>query len=131
MAARKVKEQILYIAAGFIDERKGEEGNRDRIQLDQNPANLFIKDRMVFSAEEPEKKIHLGKILRSAHFSKGGTMITAEYFYDPPNELYDKDNKGDISATYAFGAHGVEVEVDRRTGKVKVLKYVAAHGAVT
>ncbi len=127
MAAKKVKEQILDIAAGFADQWKDEEGNTQQIKLDENPANLAIKDRMVYSIQEPDKRIDLGKILRRAHYRKGGTMITAECFYDPPNELYDGDNKGDISATYAFGAHGVVVEVDRETGKVRVLKYVAAH----
>jgi xanthine dehydrogenase molybdenum-binding subunit len=29
--------------------------------------------------------------------------------------------------TYAYGAHGVEVEVDKATGKVKIINYVAAH----
>ncbi len=28
---------------------------------------------------------------------------------------------------YAYGAHGVEVEVDPETGKVNILNYVAAH----
>ena len=31
--------------------------------------------------------------------------------------------------TYAFAAHGAEVEVDRRTGQVRLVDYVAAHDA--
>jgi len=82
---------------------------------------------MVYSVKEPEKKIALGKILRGAHYEKAGTMIMAEYFYDPDNENLDREFKGNLSKTYAYGAHGVEVEVDRESGKVKILKYIAAH----
>jgi xanthine dehydrogenase molybdenum-binding subunit len=32
-----------------------------------------------------------------------------------------------MSMTYTFGSHGVRVKVDEETGKVKILKYVAAH----
>lgn len=38
----------------------------------------------------------------------------------------DKD-KFNLSPTYAFAAHGAVVDVDRRTGKVRVVDYVAAH----
>ena len=54
-------------------------------------------------------------------------MIMGEYFYDPANDNLDREFKGNLSMTYAFGAHGVEVEVDPETGKVKILNYVAAH----
>jgi CO/xanthine dehydrogenase Mo-binding subunit len=126
-AARKVKEQILEIAKGYVDQWKDKDGNRQETRLDQDPKKLTIEDRMVFSVEEPEKKVPLGRILRGAHFSKGGTMAMAEYFYDPDNENLDKDFKGNLSKTYAYGTHGVEVEVDEETGKVRILKYVAAH----
>ena len=35
--------------------------------------------------------------------------------------------KGNLSVTYAFGAHGVELEVDEETGRITILKYAAAH----
>jgi xanthine dehydrogenase molybdenum-binding subunit len=127
MAARKVKEQILEIAAGYVDRWKDKEGNRHEVRLDEDPKNLQVKDRVVYSAKDPETKIALGKILRGAHYSKGGTMIMAECFYDPDNENLDREFKGNLSMTYAYGAHGVEVEVDKETGSVKILKYVAAH----
>ncbi|MDO8723684.1 MAG: molybdopterin-dependent oxidoreductase, partial [Syntrophales bacterium] len=56
-----------------------------------------------------------------------GKMFMAEHFYDPPNENLDKDFKGNFSVSYAYGVHGVEVEVDRKTGQVKILNYIAAH----
>ena len=127
MAARRVKERILQLAAGFVDRWKDKDGTRHEMKLDEDPNNLVIKDRMVYSVKEPEKKIALGKILRGAHYEKNGTMIMAEYFYDPDNENLDREFKGNLSQTYAYGAHGVEVEVDRETGKVKILNYVAAH----
>ena len=54
-------------------------------------------------------------------------MLMAEYFYDPANENFDKEFKGNLSVAYAYGAHGVEVEVDKETGQVKILNYIAAH----
>ncbi|NIO05979.1 MAG: molybdopterin-dependent oxidoreductase [Proteobacteria bacterium] len=127
MAARKVKEQIFEIAAGYVDRWKDKEGNKHETRLDEDPQNLVIRDRIVYSTREPEKKVDLGKILRGAHYSKGGTMIMAEYFYDPDNENLDREFKGNLSMTYAYGTHGVEVEVDKETGKVKIIRYIAAH----
>ncbi|MFO7461500.1 MAG: xanthine dehydrogenase family protein molybdopterin-binding subunit [Desulfatiglandales bacterium] len=127
MAARQVKEKILRLAAGFVDRWKDKDGTRHEMKLDEDPNNLVIRERMVYSVKEPEKKIALGKILRGAHYEKNGTMIMAECFYDPDNENLDREFKGNLSKAYAYGAHGVEVEVDRQTGKVKILKYVAAH----
>jgi CO/xanthine dehydrogenase Mo-binding subunit len=127
MAARKVRGKIVEMAAGFVDRWKDKDGARHEMRLDGDPKNLVIKDRMVYSVKEPEKKIPLGKILRSAHYDKGGTMIMAEFFYDPDNENLDREFKGNLSKAYAYGAHGVEVEVDRETGKVTILNYIAAH----
>ena len=76
---------------------------------------------------DPEKKSPLGKVLRASHYTTGGRMVMAEHFYDPPNENLDREFKGNLSVTYAYGTHGVEVEVDRETGQVKILKYIAAH----
>jgi CO/xanthine dehydrogenase Mo-binding subunit len=126
-AAKKVKEKILQISAGYVDRWKDKDGAKHEIKLDDDPKNLMIKDRMVYSVKEPEKKIALGKILRGSHYEKFGTMIMAEYFYDPDNENLDREYKGNLSKTYAYGAHGAEVEVDKETGKVKILKYIAAH----
>jgi xanthine dehydrogenase molybdenum-binding subunit len=127
MAARRVRERILNVAAGFVDRWKDKQGNKHEIKLDSDPKNLTIKERMIYSVKEPEKKIALSKILRGAHYEKNGTMIMAEAFYDPDNENLDREFKGNMSKAYSYGAHGVEVQVDKETGKVKILKYVAAH----
>jgi CO/xanthine dehydrogenase Mo-binding subunit len=111
-AARKVKEQILEIASSVLQE---------------DPFQIEIKNNMVRSRRMPEKEMPLSKLLREAHYKAKGKMVMAEYFYDPANENLDREFKGNLSMTYAYGAHGVEVEVDKETGKVKILKYVAAH----
>jgi xanthine dehydrogenase molybdenum-binding subunit len=82
---------------------------------------------MIISKEDPRKCLDIGKLLRKAHFSHDGQMLMAEYFYDPANENMGKDFRGNMSMTYTFGTHGVRVKVDEETGKVKILKYVAAH----
>jgi xanthine dehydrogenase molybdenum-binding subunit len=51
----------------------------------------------------------------------------AEAFYDPPTEMLDREMKGNLSCTYAFGTTGVEVEVDEKTGEVRILQLLAAH----
>ncbi|MBM4321420.1 MAG: xanthine dehydrogenase family protein molybdopterin-binding subunit, partial [Deltaproteobacteria bacterium] len=57
-----------------------------------------------------------------------GQMLSVEVFYDPPNELPDFEKGiGNMSATYAYGTQGAEVEVDEETGEVEILRLAAAH----
>jgi xanthine dehydrogenase molybdenum-binding subunit len=78
---------------------------------------------------EPWLKVELGRMLRAMHFSgKEGEMLMAEAFYEPNSELPDwKTGKGNLSATYAYGVQGAEVEVDEETGEVRILRMVAIH----
>ncbi len=111
-AAKKVKETILEIGSRL---------------LDTPPESLVLKNRTIGVPGDEEKTMPIDKLLRKAHFSPGGKMLMADYFYDPANENMGRDFKGNMSVTYAFGAHGVKVHVDEETGKVTVLDYVAAH----
>ena len=95
-AGAKLKEQILELAAS---------------QLKVDPKDLEIKNRMVFSHYDPEETIPLDKVLRKAHFATQGKVLAAEHFYDPPNEMLDREYKGNLSCAYAYGTTGVEVEV--------------------
>lgn len=111
MAARKAKEQILEIAAK---------------EMSWDKEDLYLVNRQIRSRTLPDLEMDLIKLLRKAHFTEGGQMIVADYFYDPPTEMLDRQMKGNFSAAYTFGTHGAEVEVDQETGEVKILKYVYA-----
>ena len=111
-AARKIKARILELGAK---------------QLDAPLEKIRIQNRHLIHVDDPDKKMEIGKLLRKAHFSHGGQMLMAEHFYDPDNENVGKDFRGNTSMTYTFGTHGVRVKVDEETGKIKILKYVAAH----
>ena len=111
-AAKKVKETILEYGSKF---------------LDAACEDLVLRDRTIFVSGDPDKSMPIDKLLRKAHFSPQGKMLMADFFYDPDNENMGKEFKGNMSVTYAFGAHGVKVKVDEETGKVQVLDYVAAH----
>ena len=111
-AAKKVKKKIQAIASKLFD------APADAIEL---------KNKLVFMPGDEEKSMAIGKLLRKAHFKPGGTMLMAEYFYDPDNQNMGRELKGNMSMTYSFGAHGAKVRVDEETGKVEVLEYVAAH----
>lgn len=111
-AASQIKETLLELASEA---------------LEANTEDIMLRNRKAFVKGSPEKALPIDKLLRKYHFRHGGNMIMAQYFYDPPNENMDKEFKGNTSATYTFGAHGVKVKVDTETGQVEVLDYVAAH----
>ncbi len=111
-AAEKIRTRILEMGAGALGVPQ---------------AKLRLQNRHVFVQDDPEKSISIAKLLRKAHFSHGGTMMMADYFYDPANENMGRDFRGNLSMTYAFGTHGVRLKVDEETGKVEILDYVAAH----
>ncbi len=144
MVADDFKKKILSLAAKWLDEILRQELKR-RAKKDPDfqipdldsqriasPEYLDIKDGMVFLKDDPDNQLYrleASKILRKAHMvgTGKGEMVISEAFYDPPNEMLNREGKGNLSCCYTFGAHGVEVEVDTETGEVSILNYVAAH----
>jgi CO/xanthine dehydrogenase Mo-binding subunit len=111
-AARKIRERLVQLAADA---------------LEAHVDDVVLQDRAAFVRGCPDSKVPLDKLLRNSHFRPGGQMMMADYFYDPPNQNMGRDFRGNLSATYSFGTHGVRVQVDEETGKVAILDYVAAH----
>ena len=111
-AARQIRSRILEMGAKALE-----------VSLPE----VDLGHRKAFVKSDPDKSISIDKLLRKAHFGHGGTMMMADYFYDPANENMGRDFRGNMSMTYAFGTHGVRVKVDEETGKVEILDYVAAH----
>ncbi|HBF42942.1 MAG TPA: xanthine dehydrogenase family protein molybdopterin-binding subunit, partial [Desulfobacteraceae bacterium] len=79
--------------------------------------------------DHPYFRMDVSQVLkRGLHVGAGESkVVVAEDFYDPPTEMLDREMKGNLSMTYAFGTTGVEVEVDEKTGEVQIIKLVAAH----
>lgn len=112
-AAKIVRDQILEFAQTVI------EAPREILDLE---------NETVVCREDASKNMPLEKLLRKAHFAnKGNTMFMAAHFFEPQTDLMAGDFKGNYSASYAWGCHGAEVEVDTETGKVEVIRYIAAH----
>ena len=89
---------------------------------------LFLRD----APPEPWLRVELARFLRAVHFREGGEMLSAESFVDPPTQLPDFERGfGNLSAAYAYGTQGAEVEVDEETGEVRVLRLVAVHDVGT
>jgi len=110
-AARKLKKMILKEASKLLNE---------------DVRNLTIEEGVVKS-NASSASIELGKLIRSVHFRKHGKTFAAYDYFDPPSELANEENKGNISADYANAAQAALVEVDTESGFVKVLKVVSVH----
>jgi len=143
MAAQKARQQIFELAAEHFMSRilfsmklrKKKDPDFEVPELDYerilDPSEFDLKENILFLKEEPDNpllQVSLEELLREAHYKEQGKMIMTEAFYDPCNQMIDmKTCRGNMSATYIFGAQGAEVEVDLETGAVKVVQFVAAH----
>lgn len=91
-------------------------------------ANLLeIDNGLIYSRENRNISIEFDKLIRRVHFREQGYTLYSYDYYDPPNEMLNRENKGNISATYVTGAQAALVEVDIDTGKIKVLKIISVH----
>ena len=143
-ACAKAKRQILEMAVDLMPKiikmglkrKKRKDPEFVEPDLDfgliANPEDLDIRDRMIFPKKEPDHpyfNLPLAQILQNGLLVGTGQskVVMAEEFYDPPTEMLNWEMKGNLSMTYAFGASGVEVEVDEQTGEVKILNLIAAH----
>lgn len=57
----------------------------------------------------------------------GALSLDYRYELEGAEPMAPGKDRANLSPTYSFAAHGTEVEVDRRTGKVTILDYAAAH----
>ena len=143
LAAEKAREKVFDLAAkhfmarvkSVLKKKQKKDPDFQMPDIDfespRDPSEFDLVENTVFLKEEPENplfKVSLGELLRAAHFKNQGTMVVSEAFYDCNNSMLDpKTGKGNLSATYTWGAQGAEVEVDLETGEVKILNFVSAN----
>jgi 4-hydroxybenzoyl-CoA reductase subunit alpha len=106
MAAEDAKKQLLefaYAQSGF------------NIIYD-----LDIKDRWVHSVSRPERGFDYLDLVKKAIRGKDGQRIIGRGHYTP-------HRKGMISPAYSYMLQAVEVEIDKETGKIKLIDSLTAH----
>lgn len=85
-------------------------------------------------ARHGERRLSLGE-LAALHPNGAGGLLRVEREHAagvPVVPMAATDpGYGNLSPSYSFAAHGVEVEVDRATGAVRVVRVVAAHDSGT
>ena len=142
MAAEKARTKLFELSAEHflsriqhkIKKMKKKDPSLSVPDIDSNqayrPEDFDLKDNTVFLKNDPDNpllQVKLEEILREAHYKENGKMVITEAFYDPENQMLNKDFKGNFSTAYIFGTQGAEVEIDPETGQIKLLKIVAAH----
>src|SRR6059036_1878907 len=69
LAAEKLKAQLLEFAA---------------VELEEPAARLDVAGGVVFVRSEPHRRLPYEQVARAGHFRRGGRVLVAEAFYDPP-----------------------------------------------
>ncbi len=92
---------------------------------------LEAKDNMIYSIEDPSKRIPHEKVIKYAIHKNRGQQIVGIGHATPVEGAYWypslKTGKGRFTGAYSFSATVAEVEVDMETGKVRVLRIINAH----
>ena len=99
-AARACLQQILAAAAPMLNNAA--------------PADLEMRDSVIHLKADPSKQVKLADVMQRRGRSVTGDGATAAL-----------QTGMDVERT--SGAHFVELEVDRETGKIHILKYISAH----
>jgi CO/xanthine dehydrogenase Mo-binding subunit len=112
-ACEDAKDKLLALAAAKI----------------QHPADdLDLKDRMVVSKTDPEKRMPMRWVVRDAFLQ--GRPITGTGAYMPNIDFqreWVKKPHGQMAGTFSYGCSIAEVCVDSETGQIRVPRFTAAH----
>ena len=106
LAGEHLRTQIIHLAEAEEDANLRLEGN-----------TLWVQD------QNGEHSILLSDLLPRLN----GDVLVGEGTFDPPTTKLDENGQGSPYATYGFGAHIAEVEVDLKLGSTRVLRLAAAH----
>ena len=114
LAAEDAKRQLIDLASK---------------KLGVSPDNLVCRDGRVFANNEPEKGVSFKALAHYGNLSASGPIIGKGGFglhaIDPIHPETGQSKR--FSAYWMYGAQAAEVEVDKETGEVTILKMTAAH----
>lgn len=98
-------------------------------KLGIDPSGLTIEDGILRSTEDISIRMEFKEAAQIASYEKAGATVLGRGEFIPPNvTMVDPETKaGNISCAYPFVAQVAEVEVNLKTGNVKVLSVTAAH----
>jgi CO/xanthine dehydrogenase Mo-binding subunit len=83
------------------------------------PADVLFRDRKVFARAAPGKALTFREVVGRAFHGQEGRFVMGRGFFNSPLKFG--------ALAFSFGAQIAEVEVDPRSGAIKVLKVTAAH----
>ena len=106
LAGEHLRAQIIHLAEAEEDAN---------LRLDGS--TLWVQDK------NGEHSILLSDLLPRTN----GDVLVGEGTFDPPTTKLDENGQGSPYATYGFGAHIAEVEVDLKLGTTRALRLAAAH----
>lgn len=119
-AAIKLREKVLKIGAHLLNEQ---------------PENVELVNANVQSTRDPSKSITIKRLARTAYGMPAlvppgveGGLWALEVYYNGL-EAPDEKKIANLALTYSYQTHGLVGELDRETGKFKILKYVIVDDA--
>ncbi|MDP2645470.1 MAG: molybdopterin-dependent oxidoreductase, partial [Desulfobacterales bacterium] len=87
-------------------------------KMEANPDDLVAEDHKIFVQGNPADFISFSDALGLYQAKNGGAPLVVKAAYNSPDPM---------SPTYSFGAYVCELEVDLKTGEVRLLKMTVAH----
>lgn len=110
-AAREAKQVLVQAAAK---------------ELKTSTEAVVARGGKLYASEEPDRWLSIREV--AALCQREGLLALGSGYFNPQTTKLDPETgEGEPYATYAFATHIAEVEVDTETGRVDVLRIVAAH----
>ncbi len=111
-AANDLKRQLAEIAAK---------------ELGADPKDLEFKKSRIYVKGNPQKEMNILKAVRTAYYDLGTPLYGRGYWAATDIDLVDwKTGRGNLAHGIDFIATAIEMDVDRETGQVRLIR--AAHG---
>ena len=110
-ACTKLRERMLAVAARHF--------------FSADPRDLDLRDGKVCLRAKPEEGHPFAALVAKAHVTQVPLSVVGTW-YPPQASFGAEDGQGNPCHAYAFGAQGVELEVDTETGVITVTRSVLA-----
>jgi 4-hydroxybenzoyl-CoA reductase alpha subunit len=111
-AAADAKRQLLEVVA-------------DKFEI--SVEDLEVGDRKIWAKGSPKTAISFADAVVASMLGKGNPIIGRGFYKSDTTNMNPLTGEGNLSPAYSFGAQVAEVDVDRQTGKVRILKMYLAH----